>query len=228
MKKFLMVFIMCIFSYLSASDINNITGASSLIQEMDQVAKINPEQGNLMKAMLYEYGYEQENIEKDINKALEYYLKAFHEQNPIAAFKLGIYAWGYEQQKDKNTNKPLEYFLAAKDFKPKEHARLNMVAAGMYLYQKKEYLAVINVLKEATEEHEPTAEFYTALSYYALGEKGMANIYLTKACTNKKRAKDIDSFCNGNDNIEKIDLKEQSNLNNFGVGSEESYSACLG
>ncbi len=70
-----------------------------------------------------------------------------------------------------------------------------MVAAGIYLYQAREFQSAIKVLKSPLRANDPTAEFYTALSHHSLGGTASANHYLTKACTNKKRTEDINKFC---------------------------------
>jgi len=235
MKKKILFLLVLISSVLFSQDAM-FQGKSSLENEMQQIINVNPKQGNLFKGYLYEFGYPKENIKKDIPTALKYYKKAFEDGSPVAAFKLGMYAWAYEDSQHKETYKPLQYFLAAKDFQPKAQARLNLIAAGIYLYQKQKFNQVLNVLKEPLKFHNPVAEFYTAVSYYALQNDAMANIFLTKACTNKKRPSDIEKFCTGNQNVEKVDLNSpiSSNTidvkrynNNIGITGEKASGSCL-
>lgn len=191
---------------------DNQSVIDGLVNELDHISSIAPQNGNLLKANLYEFGYPKDNIAPDMVKAIEYYKKAFDEKSAIAAYKLGALAWKLEQDKNEYNGAPLHYFLKGGTFEPKEQATLNLVGAGIYFYQQKNYKSAIEALEKPLKAKHATAQLYAAFSYFTLGEEGKANMLLTAACTNKVKNQDIDTFCKGNEAIEKVDLRKGASI----------------
>lgn len=211
MKQKLIFLVLFLTNFLFANDSISVA-TEGLSGELDIVASVSPKDGNLMKAYLYEYGYPKENLKPDPQKALEYYKKAFDEKNPIAAYKLGVIAWQIESKENKFEGAPLQFFLNAGKFKPLEQANLNLIAGGIYLYQQGNFKEALTVLEKPLKAKHATAELYTALSYFSLGQEGKANEYLTLACTNRTQNQDIKSFCESNNAVEKVDLRKGASI----------------
>lgn len=189
-------------------------GSGGVLAEMESLAKLSPEKGNIFQAMLYEYGYEEEGIAPDAQKAIEFYERAYAEKSPIAAFKLAMHAWGKEIEAGAFAGAPLEYFSNGMKFEPKDQALLNRIAGGIYLHTVKEHQAAIDVLSSAAKEHHATAQLYVAFSYLELGNIAQANTYLSLACTNRVQNPDIASFCTNGEFVEKVELgKKGASLN---------------
>lgn len=229
MKKTLfLIFALCI--TLFAEEGIKTEKADSILAEINRVISVSPKGGALLKGMFYEYGYPEEKIKPNYEKAYEFYQKAYLQGSPIAGFKLGYAEWVKEEKTKSKTSNALKYFLSAASMEPKAQARLNMVAAGIYLYQKQEFGKAIRILREPALVSDATAEFYTALAYHALGKMAQANTFLTRACTNKKSHKDIQKFCTGDTHVEKVDLREQGSISKRRetYKHEISGSSCAG
>lgn len=204
----------------------------SVLSELNSYSKIDKKNGNVAKAQLYEFGYPKENIKPDINKALQYYKKAFDEGSAIAAFKLGMASWSAKKLLDKNSTKdkfvndvPLYYFSEGALLEPEEAANINGIAAGIYLYTEEKYKDAKEFLSIYADKHYSTAELYVAFIEKIEGNIGLANQYLTRACKNRKITEDVKQFCYGSD-VNRVNLDTGAILKGKSNNSSNQIKGC--
>lgn len=179
----------------------------------------------LLEAMVYEIGAPEKGIEQDLTKAVTLYGMLYQSRNPIAAYKLGMLAWQYQENPMnlpekviKNLDKinglnPVTYFSAGSqwgdELRYKGIADLNGVLEGIALFndeKTKESIQALNKREDIAKRS--LSQLYTAFNYFKLKKMDIANNFLNKACNNPKIEPSVLNFCLNSKSLKKTRFED--------------------
>lgn len=179
----------------------------------------------LLEAFLYETGSPEQNIEQDLPRSVSLYAMLFRGQNPVAAYKLGMIAWQYQDNpmsipvgvvkilKKIGSLDPVFYFSSGSQWKSElryeEIADLNAVLEGIALFNEnklEESIQALNKDKDVAERS--LAQLYTAFSYLKIGKVDIADRFLNKACNNPKIEDSVIEFCLDSPSLVKTNFED--------------------
>ncbi|WP_143428559.1 hypothetical protein [Helicobacter sp. 13S00482-2] len=166
----------------------------------------------LLEANLYELGSSDGKIKPDLNRSLKAYEKLYKQGNPIAAFKIGMFAWEIKKNpKDIDIDlikivkhidglDPVVYFKKGSEMNSNYRYRsltpLLRKTLGIYIFSElKDYKKTIEIMSDPSVSSSAGAQIYLAFAYYELRNEKLANFFLNKACNNLKKGQDIAMFC---------------------------------
>ena len=193
-----------------------VYGNSQEVEELNKAfADIRANVGGdalLLEAQTFEVGIPEKGIPADMSRALKLYSQLYKLGNPIAAYKLGIFAWELQYNKDAFSKElvsivsqtdgldPALYFKNGsqqnKEIRYQEIAMLNGVTLGIYLFFYKDYKESIVALNARADIADYSlSQLYLAFNYLKLNDTKMANFYLNKACFNPKPQGSVMKFC---------------------------------
>lgn len=205
------------FFFFLVFGVSNANGQSDILSQLGSMNNLLGEDNvTLLEAMAYESGNE---VKQDTNKAIALYYQAFKDNNPISAYKLGMFFWDLENKKASaepfkklvgGNIDPSYYFAKGSAMRDKERnndiTNLLGVVNGVYLYLHDKPKESIRVLSErkSIQDH-PTAQIYLSFAYYKLKDVRMAEFFLNRACNNPAKTKDITALCNS-DKVKKVKI----------------------
>ena len=173
----------------------------------------------IIEAITYEAG--SETIPQDLPRALSVYARLYKkDHNPIAAYKLGMFAWNIKKNPhniDKTLVEMLEqieglnpqtYFLKgsqqAKEVRYHEVARLNGILLGIYLFDTDNISESIKAFNTRSDiANNSLSQLYLAFNYLKLKDTKMANFYLNRACFHENPEPSVVNFCKNSDSLKR-------------------------
>ncbi|WP_143428931.1 hypothetical protein [Helicobacter sp. 12S02634-8] len=193
-------------------------------KDLDYISKNIGGDALLLEATLYEQGSAEQGIEPNLNRAFEVYAKLYKQGNPVAAYKLGMLAWGIEQDSKSYDNKlkgilkktdglsPIAYFEKGahmnSSYRYQTITPLLREVWGIYTFAKEDYAKTIEILSDPSVSDFSVAQLYMAFAYLELKQTELANLFLNRACNNPNKKEQVAAFCADSSSLERIKLGE--------------------
>lgn len=220
--KFLLVFALSIFMGSSIP----LGAEDNIFSQIDRLgAVIGKDNTEIYKGIAYEKGDEKRGIKQDPIKALEAYYEAFKRGNPIGAYKIGYFYWEIESVKDEKNRdlvikkakevtggyvNPNYFFSMGSKMRSEDRyyeiSDLLGIVNGVYLFLHDESEKSIKALTSRKSiQNRAEAQLYLAFNYFKMNNTKMANFFLTKACNNPKKGKELIAFCKNPNKVSPVE-----------------------